>query len=259
MHSKRKPVIAGNWKMFNTTSEAATLVNELIPVVARFSDREIVVCPPFTALAAVRPILGETGIKLGAQNVHWEDKGAFTGEISPAMLKDAGCDYVILGHSERRQFFAETDENVNRKLKAVLKAGLIPIVCVGESLSEREAGITSTVVSRQIKIGLDGIDVENAKKIIIAYEPIWAIGTGRTASATDANAVCAFIRLTLTGMLGTPVADAIRIQYGGSVKPDNIDELMGSSDIDGALVGGASLDGEQFATLSATAAGGPLL
>ena len=246
MHSKRKPVIAGNWKMFNTTSEAATLVNELIPVVARFSDREIVVCPPFTALAAVRPILGETGIKLGAQNVHWEDKGAFTGEISPAMLKDAGCDYVILGHSERRQFFAETDENVNRKLKAVLKAGLIPIVCVGESLSEREAGITSTVVSRQIKIGLDGIDVENAKKIIIAYEPIWAIGTGRTASATDANAVCAFIRLTLTGMLGTPVADAIRIQYGVSVKPDNIDELMGSSDIDGALVGGASLKAADF-------------
>ena len=246
MHSKRKPVIAGNWKMFNTTSEAATLVNELIPVVARFSDREIVVCPPFTALAAVRPILGETGIKLGAQNVHWEDKGAFTGEISPAMLKDAGCDYVILGHSERRQFFAETDENVNRKLKAVLKAGLIPIVCVGESLSEREAGITSTVVSRQIKIGLDEIDVENAKKIIIAYEPIWAIGTGRTASATDANAVCAFIRLTLTGMLGTPGADAIRIQYGGSVKPDNIDELMGSSDIDGALVGGASLKAADF-------------
>lgn len=246
MHSKRKPVIAGNWKMFNTTSEAATLVNELIPVVARFSDREIVVCPPFTALAAVRPILGETGIKLGAQNVHWEDKGAFTGEISPAMLKDAGCDYVILGHSERRQFFAETDEKVNRKLKALLKAGLIPIVCVGESLSEREAGITSTVVSRQIKIGLDGIDVENAKKIIIAYEPIWAIGTGRTASATDANAVCAFIRLTLTGMLGTPVADAIRIQYGGSVKPDNIDELMGSSDIDGALVGGASLKAADF-------------
>ena len=246
MHSKRKPVIAGNWKMFNTTSEAATLVNELIPVVARFSDREIVVCPPFTALAAVRPILDETGIKLGAQNVHWEEKGAFTGEISPAMLKDAGCDYVILGHSERRQFFAETDENVNRKLKAVLKAGLIPIVCVGESLSEREAGITSTVVSRQIKIGLDGIDVENAKKIIIAYEPIWAIGTGRTASATDANAVCAFIRLTLTGMLGTPVADAIRIQYGGSVKPDNIDELMGSSDIDGALVGGASLKAADF-------------
>lgn len=246
MHSKRKPVIAGNWKMFNTTSEAATLVNELIPVVARFCDREIVVCPPFTALAAVRPMLGETGIKLGAQNVHWEDKGAFTGEISPAMLKDAGCDYVILGHSERRQFFAETDENINRKLKAVLKAGLIPIVCVGESLSEREAGITSTVVSRQIKIGLDGIDVENAKKIIIAYEPIWAIGTGRTASATDANAVCAFIRLTLTGMLGTPVADAIRIQYGGSVKPDNIDELMGSSDIDGALVGGASLKAADF-------------
>ncbi len=254
MHSKRKPVIAGNWKMFNTTNEAATLVNDLIPLVERFSDREIVVCPPFTALAAVKLLLAETGIKLGAQNVHWEDKGAFTGEISPAMLKDAGCDYVILGHSERRQFLAETDENVNRKLKAALKAGLIPIVCVGESLSEREAGITSTVVSRQIKIGLDGIDVENAKKIIIAYEPIWAIGTGRTASAADANAVCAFIRLTLTGMLGTPVADAIRIQYGGSVKPDNVDELMSSSDIDGALVGGASLKAADFGRIVGFAA-----
>ena len=249
MHSKRKPVIAGNWKMFNTTVEAATLVGELIPAVAQYSDREIVICPPFTALSAVKPLLAGTNIKLGAQNVHWEEKGAFTGEISPAMLKDAGCDYVILGHSERRQFFAETDENVNRKLKAVLKDELVPIVCVGESLSEREAGITSTVVSRQIKIGLAGLDATSATKVIIAYEPVWAIGTGRTASAADANAVCAFLRLTLTGMFGTPVADAMRIQYGGSVKPDNVDELMGSSDIDGALVGGASLKVADFSRI----------
>ena len=249
MHSKRKPVIAGNWKMFNTTGESAALVRELIPTVAHLTDREIVVCPPFTSLSAVHPLVAGTNIKLGAQNVHWEEKGAFTGEISPAMLKDAGCEFVILGHSERRQFFAETDENVNRKLKAVLAANLTPIVCVGESLSEREAGITSTVVSRQIKIGLDGLNPENAKKVVIAYEPIWAIGTGRTASAADAKAVCAFIRLTLTGMLGTPVADAIRIQYGGSVKPDNIDELMGSSDIDGALVGGASLKVADFSRI----------
>ena len=249
MHSKRKPVIAGNWKMFNTIGESVALVRELVPIVAHLTDREIVVCPPFTSLSTVNPLVAGTNIKLGAQNVHWEEKGAFTGEISPAMLKDAGCEYVILGHSERRQFFAETDENVNRKLKAVLAADLIPIVCVGESLSEREAGITSTVVSRQIKIGLDGLDTENAKKVIIAYEPIWAIGTGRTASAADANAVCAFIRLTLTGMLGTSVADAVRIQYGGSVKPDNVDELMGSSDIDGALVGGASLKVADFSRI----------
>lgn len=250
MHSKRKPVIAGNWKMFNTIGESVSLVRELVPTVAHLTDREIVVCPPFTSLSAVNPVVAGTNIKLGAQNVHWEEKGAFTGEISPAMLKDAGCEYVILGHSERRQFFAETDENVNRKLKAVLAANLIPIVCVGESLSEREAGITSTVVSRQIKIGLDGLDTESAKKVIIAYEPIWAIGTGRTASAADANAVCAFIRLTLTGMLGTSAADAMRIQYGGSVKPDNVDELMNSSDIDGALVGGASLKVADFSRIA---------
>ncbi len=249
MHSKRKPVIAGNWKMFNTIGESVALARELVPAVAHLTDREIVVCPPFTSLSAVNPVVAGTNIKLGAQNVHWEEKGAFTGEISPAMLKDAGCEYVILGHSERRQFFAETDENVNRKLKAVLAANLTPIVCVGESLSEREAGITSTVVSRQIKIGLDGLDSESAKKVIIAYEPIWAIGTGRTASAADANAVCAFIRLTLTGMLGTSAADAMRIQYGGSVKPDNVDELMGSSDIDGALVGGASLKVADFSRI----------
>ncbi len=254
MHSKRKPVIAGNWKMFNTMGESAELVQTLIPLTSKLTDREIVICPAFTALSAVKPLLAGTNIKLGAQNVHWEEKGAYTGEISPAMLKDSGCEYVIIGHSERRQYFAETDENINRKLKASLAAKLIPIVCVGESLSEREAGITSSVINRQIKIGLAELTPQKATSIIIAYEPIWAIGTGRTASAADANAVCSFIRLTITGMFGTPIADSMRIQYGGSVKPDNIDELMSSSDIDGALVGGASLKAADFARIASFSA-----
>jgi triosephosphate isomerase len=249
LNNKRTPVIAGNWKMYKTIAESVALVKELTAAVAGTTDREIVVCPPFTALAAVQPILAGTNIKLGAQNLSWEPQGAFTGEISAPMLKDIGCDYVIIGHSERRQFFAETDENVSRKLKAALAVGLIPIVCVGESLSEREAGITSSVVSRQVKLGLAGLSPEEAKTIIIAYEPIWAIGTGRTATAADANAMCSFIRLTVTGMFGTPVADAMRIQYGGSVKPDNVDELMATSDIDGALVGGASLKSADFSRI----------
>lgn len=243
------PVIAGNWKMYKTSADAIALVQELKTLVSQTSDREIVICPPFTTLAAVKPVLAGTNIKLGAQNLNWETQGAFTGEVSAPMLKDVGCEYVIIGHSERRQFFAETDENVSRKLKAALTAGLIPIVCVGESLSEREAGITSTVVSRQVKLGLGSLSPEEAKSTIIAYEPIWAIGTGLTASAEDANAMCSFIRLTLTGMFGTAVADAMRIQYGGSVKPDNVDELMATSDIDGALVGGASLKAADFARI----------
>lgn len=249
MSNKRIPVIAGNWKMYKTIPESIALVQELSGAVAGATGREIVICPPFTALAAVKPALAGTNIKLGAQNLNWDPQGAFTGEISAPMLKDVGCDYVIIGHSERRQYFAETDENVNRKLKAALAADLIPIVCVGESLSEREAGITSSVVSRQVKLGLAGLAPDEAKTIIIAYEPIWAIGTGRTATAEDANAMCAFIRLTVTGMFGTPVADAMRIQYGGSVKPDNVDELMSTSDIDGALVGGASLKAADFARI----------
>ncbi|MHC1760594.1 MAG: triose-phosphate isomerase [Negativicutes bacterium] len=249
MNNKRIPVIAGNWKMFKTTAEALALVQELAASVDGASGREIVICPPFTALSSVKPALAGTNIKLGAQNLNWEAQGAFTGEISAPMLKDVGCEYVIIGHSERRQFFAETDENVSRKLKAALSAGLIPIVCVGESLAEREAGITSTVVGNQIKLGLAGLSPNDAKSIIIAYEPIWAIGTGRTATAADANAMCSFIRLIVTGMFGTPVADSMRIQYGGSVKPDNIDELMATSDIDGALVGGASLKAADFARI----------
>lgn len=243
------PVIAGNWKMHKNVADSVALVKDLIPLVAQAQGREIVVCPSFTALAAVKPVTAGTNVKLGAQNLNWEAQGAFTGEISAAMLKDVGCEYVIIGHSERRQYFAETDENVNRKIKAALAAGLTPIVCVGESLAEREAGITSIVVSRQVKFCLAGFAPEETKSIIVAYEPIWAIGTGRTASSEDANAMCSFIRLTLTGMYGTSVADFMRIQYGGSVKPDNIDELMGTSDIDGALVGGASLKAADFARI----------
>ena len=243
------PVIAGNWKMYKNVADSVALVKDLVPLVAAAQGREIIVCPSFTALAAVKPVIAGTNIKLGAQNLNWEVQGAFTGEISAAMLKEVGCEYVIIGHSERRQYFAETDENVNRKIKAAFAAGLTPIVCVGESLSEREAGITSTVVSRQVKIGLAGFTPEEAKSIIVAYEPIWAIGTGRTASSEDANAMCSFIRLTLTGMYGTSVADSMRIQYGGSVKPDNINELMTTSDIDGALVGGASLKSADFARI----------
>ena len=243
------PVIAGNWKMYKNVADSVALVKDLVPLAANAAGREIVVCPSFTALAAVKPVIAGTNIKLGAQNLNWETQGAFTGEISAAMLKEVGCEYVIIGHSERRQYFAETDENVNRKIKAAFAAGLTPIVCVGESLAEREAGITSIVVSRQVKIGLAGFAPEEAKSIIVAYEPIWAIGTGRTASSEDANAMCSFIRLTLTGMYGTSVADSMRIQYGGSVKPDNIDELMATSDIDGALVGGASLKAADFARI----------
>ena len=243
------PVIAGNWKMYKNIADSVSLATELATLAANAKGREIVICPSFTALAAIKPVIAGTNIKLGAQNLNWEPQGAFTGEISAAMLKDVGCEYVIIGHSERRQYFAETDENVNRKIKAALSAGLTPIVCVGESLSEREAGITSIVVSRQVKLGLASLTPDEAKSIIVAYEPIWAIGTGRTASAADANAMCSFIRLTLTGMFGTAVADVLRIQYGGSVKPDNIDELMCTSDIDGALVGGASLKAADFARI----------
>ena len=249
MNKTRKPVIAGNWKMFKTTSEATSLVTELVTLVAGASGREIVICPPFTALHAVKPLLVGSAIKLGAQNFHWETQGAFTGEISATMLKDVGCEYTIVGHSERRQYFGETDNTVNLKVKAALQAGLIPIVCVGESLTEREAGKTQTIVRRQIHAGLAGLQANQVTGIIVAYEPIWAIGTGRNASASDANAVCNFIRLTLTGMVGPLAAEAVRIQYGGSVKPETIDELMATSDIDGVLVGGASLKAADFARI----------
>lgn len=245
----RKPIIAGNWKMHKTAGEGATLVQELNALTNSVNDVEIVVCPPFTALTAIAAVAAGTNIGLGAQNMHWEDKGAFTGEIAPGMLKDIGCTHVIIGHSERRQYFAETDQTVNNKLKAALKVGLKPIMCVGETLVDRESNATERVVGVQVKGGLEGLSADQVAGLVIAYEPIWAIGTGRTASADDANAVCAFIRRTVAEMFGKDSADSVRIQYGGSVKPDNVAELMAKPDIDGALVGGASLEAESFSKL----------
>lgn len=238
----RKPIIAGNWKMHKTVGEAVELVQELIGLVKDVKDVEVVVCPVFTSLGAVREQIKATNIKLGAQNMHWEKQGAFTGEISPVMLQDIGCDYVIIGHSERRQYFAETDETVNKKVKAAFEYGLTPIMCVGESLAERQNGDTERVIATQVKGGLDGLSAAQVADLVIAYEPIWAIGTGVNASAEDANAVCAFIRSLVKDLFGKAAADAVRIQYGGSVKPENVSELMAKSDIDGALVGGASLN-----------------
>ncbi|KAI4453358.1 triosephosphate isomerase [Holotrichia oblita] len=235
--------------MHKTGQEGRELVKALHALTANVKDVEIVVCPPFTALAQVGEAVLGTNIKLGAQNVYFEAKGAFTGEISTDMLKALNCDYVIIGHSERRQYFGETDESVNKKTKAALKAGLIPIVCVGETLTEREQGITEKIVEKQVRGGLSELSPAEASGLVIAYEPVWAIGTGRTASADDADAVCAFIRKILSDMFGTESANKIRIQYGGSVKPDNVSELMGKQDIDGALVGGASLEAETFSKL----------
>jgi len=242
----RRPIIAGNWKMFKTLSEAAALVEAVKPLDALSSGVEVVVCPPFTALAQVVEVLRGTNIAVGAQDVYWEDSGAFTGEISPVMLKDIGCRYVIIGHSERRQFFGETDEKVNRKLKAVLAHELLPIMCVGETLAEREAGLTEQVIHTQMKAGLAGLTPDQAGRLVIAYEPVWAIGTGKTASDGDAQQVIGYIRSLVKEWFGVSVAAQVRIQYGGSVKPGNTAGLMTQPDIDGALVGGASLEAVSF-------------
>jgi len=241
----RKPIIAGNWKLYKTVSEATAMLTELCQAPLP-ENIEVVVCPVFTALYAAREVLVGSPVKLGAQDTYWEDQGAFTGEVSPALLKDVGCEYVIVGHSERRQYFAETDETVNKKTKAVLAAGLTPIVCVGETLVEREAGNTETVIVRQVKGSLAGLTPQQAAALVIAYEPVWAIGTGKTASAEDAGQGCSLIRRTVAELFGEEAASRVRIQYGGSVKPGNIAELMGQADIDGALVGGASLEAETF-------------
>lgn len=242
----RKPIIAGNWKMYKTVHEAKTLVSELSAAVKDVTDVEVVVCPPFTALNAVIATVQGTNIAVGAQNMHWEDQGAYTGEVSPVMLKEMGCKYVIIGHSERREYFAETDENVNKKAKAAFKHGLLPIVCVGEKLTQREQGITEQVIKTQVEGGLAGLEKDQVAQLVVAYEPVWAIGTGKTASDEDAQQVIGFIRGVITQMYGQELADKVRIQYGGSVKPDNIAGLMKQKDIDGALVGGASLDAKNF-------------
>ncbi|WP_125153435.1 triose-phosphate isomerase [Clostridium rectalis] len=244
----RKAVIAGNWKMHNTIDEALKLVDELRPLV-KDADCEVVVCPTFICLDSVKKAVKGSNIKVGAQNVHFEEKGAFTGEVSPGMLEAMEIDYVLIGHSERRQYFNETDETVNKKIKASFSHNLIPILCVGESLYERENEINEEVIGRQIKLDLKGLTKDQVESMIIAYEPIWAIGTGKTATSKQANDTIAFIRNTVKGLYGEEVAEKIRIQYGGSVKPATIKEQMAMSDIDGALVGGASLKAEDFASI----------
>ena len=243
----RTPIIAGNWKMNNTIAEAIKLIEE-IKTNSLNNDVEAVVCVPFTALTDVKRAIGESNIKLGAQNMHWEENGAFTGEISPSMLNEIGIHYCIIGHSERRQYFNENDETVNKKIKSALSHDIKPIVCVGETLEERDANKAEEIVKNQVIKAFEGIDSKDLEKFVIAYEPIWAIGTGKTASSEDANAMCKFIRETI-GELYNDKKDIVRIQYGGSVKPGNIKELMEKSDIDGALVGGASLKADDFVKL----------
>lgn len=247
----RQPIIAGNWKMYKTSVEAVSLVQELIDLVSDVEDVEIVVCPPFTALSDVANLLAseETKIRLGAQNMHWEDEGAFTGEVSPLMLKALNLNYVIIGHSERRQYFDEDDETVNKKIKAAVKHNLRSIMCVGESLEQRESNKTQEVVQRQLFEGLKGLSADDLKNLVVAYEPIWAIGTGKSATAQDANDVIRHIRALIGSQFGQGLAKDIRIQYGGSVKADNAGKLMAEPDIDGALVGGASLEAQSFAQI----------
>jgi len=249
MNAKRRPILAGNWKMNKTTAEARDLAAKLIPLVSGAKDRDIVLAPTFTALSTVAEAIKGTNMSLSAQNLFWEDKGAFTGEISAEMLLDLGCKYVIIGHSERRQYFGETDETVNKKVRQALNKGLLPIVCVGELLIEREAGKANDVIDRQVTGALKGVTAAEMQKIVIAYEPVWAIGTGKTATPDQANEIHLFIRNKVKSMYSAEVAGALRIQYGGSVTPENVSTLMAMPDIDGALVGGASLKPESFAAL----------
>ena len=243
----RKPLIAANWKMNKNVLEALAFIAEIKKITLK--DRDAVVCPPFTALHAVGKELKGTNISLGAQNMHFEKSGAFTGEISAEMIKEAGCAYVILGHSERRDYFKETNELINKKIKAAILNGLNPILCVGEKLDEREQNKTKEIVESQLKGSLKDISKADMSEVTIAYEPVWAIGTGKTATPQQAEEVHAFLRGLIEGMYGKDISEAIRILYGGSVKPNNIKEIMGTGNIDGALVGGASLDPNSFAEL----------
>lgn len=242
----RTPIMAGNWKMYKTVDEAVELVEGLLAGLGDTSDREVVVCPPFTALYRIGSLVAGTPIALGAQDLFYEQEGAYTGAISPLMLKDVGCTYVIVGHSERRQYFGDDDTQVNRKLHAALANDLRPIMCVGESKPQRDAGKAEAIVVSQVRAGLANVTAAQMQSVVIAYEPIWAIGTGDTATPDDAQAMHAAIRAILRELYDTATADGVRIQYGGSVKPDNVDELMAQPDIDGALVGGASLKADSF-------------
>jgi len=246
---KPKPLIAGNWKMYKTGPQASELASRLKSLVSDFTEVDIMIAPPFTALGVVAEILKGSQIDIGAQDLFWETEGPYTGEISAPMLKAAGCSYVIIGHSERRQYFGETNQSVNRKIKAAVGAGLVPVVCVGESESERESGQTFSVVQKQLEEGLKGFSSGDLRAVVIAYEPVWAIGTGRTATREQAQEVHSFMRNWIRAACGNSVANALRILYGGSVKPENIAGLMAMEDINGALVGGASLDAESFAAI----------
>jgi triosephosphate isomerase (TIM) len=242
----RKALIIGNWKMHKTVAEAVAFARELSGGFTAMADREVAIAPPFTALQALHAVLKDTPIALCAQDVHWEREGAFTGEVSAPMLLDAGCRYVLIGHSERRRWFGETNEDVSRKAKAALGAGLFPVVCVGETLDEREADQTFSIIRRQLKEGLNNIPADDIRRAIVAYEPVWAIGTGKTAALDQAEEIHDFIRQFLARIYGTDIAAGICILYGGSVNPDNAGSLVAQKDIDGLLVGGASLDAGSF-------------
>jgi len=245
----RIPFIAGNWKMFKTVHESVLFAKELRSIVKDVTDVEMVVAPPFIAIAAVAEALRHTNVGVAAQNLHWEREGAFTGEISAGMITEAGAEYVIIGHSERRRLFGETDATVARKVAAAIEAGLTPIVCVGETLEERERDETLAVLDRQVRNGLDQLTAEQIAELVVAYEPVWAIGTGRNATAAQAGEAHSHIRQRLGEWFGAPAADQCHVIYGGSVKPDNIGELVREPDVDGALVGGASLDVRSFVTI----------
>ena len=253
--AKRKAIIAGNWKMNKTATEAAALIDELIPAV-KDASCEVVICTPYTDLVTAVAKTKGTNIHVGAENVHFEKSGAYTGEISADMLVDLGVEYVVIGHSERRQYFAETDETVNKRTRAALAAGLKPIICVGESLTQREQGVTEELVRLQVKVALLGVSAEELKNVVIAYEPIWAIGTGRTATADQAEEVCAAIRKVVGELYGEDAAKALTVQYGGSMNAGNAAELLSKPDVDGGLIGGASLKADQFAVIVKAAAEG---
>ncbi|HET9158569.1 MAG TPA: triose-phosphate isomerase [Myxococcaceae bacterium] len=249
---RRKPLVAGNWKMHRTGPEAVELIRQLLDGY-RPNRAEVMVAPPFTALESASRALEGSGVALGAQNVHWEAQGAFTGEVSAGMLKALGCAFVIVGHSERRQLFGETDSWVSKKARAVLHAGMRPVVCIGETLAERDAGRTLEVCTTQLQGSLAGVAVEEMTHVVLAYEPVWAIGTGRNATPAQAQEVHAHVREQLVGVFGRPVGESVRILYGGSVKADNAAELLGQADVDGALVGGASLKAQEFLAIVAAA------
>lgn len=244
----RKPILAGNWKMNKTAREGVEMVHAMLGQLSSMARVERVLCPTFTAVPDVSRTVAGTDLRVGAQDLHWEAQGAYTGEVSPVMVREF-CDYVIIGHSERREYFGETDEGVNRKIKAALAVGLIPIVCVGETLQQRRDGITATWVRGQVVAALAGISAEQVASMVIAYEPIWAIGTGLAATPADAEVVCALIRATIAELYSHSTAEAVRIQYGGSISPANVFEIMSQPNVDGGLVGGASLKAADFVTI----------